>query len=84
MYCNVFSSHLHDITSPNMIGVLFMLFFLTLPLSLHSQFSTYFPGYFDGQYWLWWVFLLLGKYKDTKHNFYFSSAFQSKDMNDIR
>lgn len=26
------------------------------------QFSTYFPGYFDGQYWLWWVFLVLGKY----------------------
>lgn len=26
-----------------------------------SQFSTYFPGYFDGQYWLWWVFLVLGK-----------------------
>lgn len=25
------------------------------------QFSTYFPGYFDGQYWLWWVFLVLGK-----------------------
>uniref|UniRef100_A0A8C7DVA9 Nedd4 family interacting protein 1 n=1 Tax=Oncorhynchus kisutch TaxID=8019 RepID=A0A8C7DVA9_ONCKI len=23
-------------------------------------FSTYFPGYFDGQYWLWWVFLALG------------------------
>ncbi|KAF0038491.1 hypothetical protein F2P81_008975 [Scophthalmus maximus] len=27
----------------------------TVPL-----FSTYFPGYFDGQYWLWWVFLVLG------------------------
>ncbi|MED6277284.1 NEDD4 -interacting protein 1-like [Characodon lateralis] len=25
------------------------------------RFSTYFPGYFDGQYWLWWVFLVLGK-----------------------
>jgi len=24
------------------------------------RFSTYFPGYFDGQYWLWWVFLGLG------------------------
>ncbi|TKS72473.1 Glucosamine-6-phosphate isomerase 1 [Collichthys lucidus] len=24
------------------------------------RFSTYFPGYFDGQYWLWWVFLALG------------------------
>uniref|UniRef100_A0A8C7PER5 Nedd4 family interacting protein 1 n=1 Tax=Oncorhynchus mykiss TaxID=8022 RepID=A0A8C7PER5_ONCMY len=24
------------------------------------RFSTYFPGYFDGQYWLWWVFLVLG------------------------
>ncbi|TNM98681.1 hypothetical protein fugu_013245 [Takifugu bimaculatus] len=23
------------------------------------RFSTYFPGYFDGQYWLWWVFLAL-------------------------
>ncbi|CAB1316786.1 unnamed protein product [Coregonus sp. 'balchen'] len=20
----------------------------------------YFPGYFDGQYWLWWVFLVMG------------------------
>ncbi|KAM9795328.1 NEDD4 family-interacting protein 1 [Neosynchiropus ocellatus] len=24
------------------------------------RFSAYFPGYFDGQYWLWWVFLALG------------------------
>ncbi|XP_009081978.1 PREDICTED: NEDD4 family-interacting protein 1, partial [Acanthisitta chloris] len=24
------------------------------------RFSTYFPGYFDGQYWLWWVLLVLG------------------------
>lgn len=24
------------------------------------RFSTYFPGYFDGQYWLWWVFLVIG------------------------
>uniref|UniRef100_H3CU64 Nedd4 family interacting protein 1 n=1 Tax=Tetraodon nigroviridis TaxID=99883 RepID=H3CU64_TETNG len=24
------------------------------------RFSTYFPGYFDGQYWLWWGFLALG------------------------
>lgn len=24
------------------------------------RFSTYFPGYFDGQFWLWWVFLVLG------------------------
>ncbi|KAL0973753.1 hypothetical protein UPYG_G00210470 [Umbra pygmaea] len=24
------------------------------------RFSTYFPGYFDGQYWLWWVFLAFG------------------------
>ncbi|XP_042567355.1 NEDD4 family-interacting protein 1-like isoform X2 [Cyprinus carpio] len=24
------------------------------------RFSTYFPAYFDGQYWLWWVFLALG------------------------
>ncbi|KAF5904897.1 glucosamine-6-phosphate isomerase 1, partial [Clarias magur] len=23
------------------------------------RFSTYFPGYFDGQYWLWWVFLVV-------------------------
>lgn len=28
------------------------------------QFSTYFPGYFDGQYWLWWVFLALGKLRE--------------------
>lgn len=27
------------------------------------QFSTYFPGYFDGQYWLWWVFLALGEWE---------------------
>lgn len=25
------------------------------------QFSTYFPGYFNEQYWLWWVFLALGE-----------------------
>lgn len=24
------------------------------------RFSAYFPGYFDGQYWLWWVFLVVG------------------------
>ncbi|XP_048214192.1 NEDD4 family-interacting protein 1-like [Perognathus longimembris pacificus] len=24
------------------------------------RFSTYSPGYFDDQYWLWWVFLVLG------------------------
>ncbi|KAJ1072408.1 hypothetical protein K5549_020541, partial [Capra hircus] len=24
------------------------------------RFSTYFPGYFDGQNCLWWVFLVLG------------------------
>ncbi|KTG37439.1 hypothetical protein cypCar_00017746 [Cyprinus carpio] len=29
-------------------------------LSVIKQFSTYFPGYFDGQYWLWWVFLVVG------------------------
>ncbi|PWA23574.1 hypothetical protein CCH79_00006005 [Gambusia affinis] len=29
------------------------------PFRAH-RFSTYFPGYFDGQYWLWWVFLALG------------------------
>lgn len=29
---------------------------------VYLQFSTYFPGYFDGQYWLWWVFLVLGEY----------------------
>lgn len=68
-----------DITSLNMIGVLFLLLILTLPLSLRSQFSTYFPGYFDGQYWLWWVFLVLGKYKGTKHNYVFA-AVQSKDI----
>lgn len=36
------------------------------------QFSTYFPGYFDGQYWLWWVFLVLGKYSKFLHVSYFS------------
>ncbi|XP_062865756.1 NEDD4 family-interacting protein 2 isoform X2 [Trichomycterus rosablanca] len=25
-------------------------------------FSDYFTGYFNGQYWLWWIFLVLGKY----------------------
>ncbi|XP_040888557.1 NEDD4 family-interacting protein 2 [Toxotes jaculatrix] len=24
------------------------------------RFSEYFTGYFNGQYWLWWIFLLLG------------------------
>ncbi|XP_075914637.1 LOW QUALITY PROTEIN: NEDD4 family-interacting protein 1-like [Petromyzon marinus] len=24
------------------------------------RFSEYFAGYFDGQYWLWWIFLMLG------------------------
>uniref|UniRef100_A0A8C4QWR6 Nedd4 family interacting protein 1 n=1 Tax=Eptatretus burgeri TaxID=7764 RepID=A0A8C4QWR6_EPTBU len=24
------------------------------------RFSDYFTGYFDGQYWLWWIFLMLG------------------------
>ena len=28
---------------------------------LSLQFSSYFPSYFDGQYWLWWVFLVLGE-----------------------
>jgi len=63
-----------DITSLNMIGVLFF---------LRSQFSTYFPGYFDGQYWLWWVFLVLGKYKGSKHNLYFFSLFLRLTSNDI-
>ena len=26
------------------------------------QFSDYFTGYFNGQYWLWWIFLVLGKF----------------------
>ncbi|TRZ02396.1 hypothetical protein DNTS_027506 [Danionella cerebrum] len=25
-----------------------------------SLFSDYFTGYFNGQYWLWWIFLVLG------------------------
>ncbi|XP_062846243.1 NEDD4 family-interacting protein 1 isoform X2 [Trichomycterus rosablanca] len=24
------------------------------------RFSTYFTGYFDGQYWLWWISLVIG------------------------
>ncbi|KTG35588.1 hypothetical protein cypCar_00023414 [Cyprinus carpio] len=24
------------------------------------RFSDYFTGYFNGQYWLWWIFLVLG------------------------
>ncbi|KAH0624499.1 hypothetical protein JD844_032035 [Phrynosoma platyrhinos] len=24
------------------------------------EFSDYFTGYFNGQYWLWWIFLVLG------------------------
>ncbi|KAF4803324.1 NEDD4 family-interacting protein 1 [Turdus rufiventris] len=30
------------------------------------RFSTYFPGYFDGQYWLWWVFLVLVSMEEGK------------------
>ncbi|XP_075446991.1 NEDD4 family-interacting protein 2 isoform X2 [Ascaphus truei] len=26
------------------------------------RFSDYFTGYFNGQYWLWWIFLVLGKF----------------------
>lgn len=29
---------------------------------MYFQFSSYFPGYFDGRYWLWWVFLVLGEF----------------------
>ncbi|XP_056411550.1 NEDD4 family-interacting protein 2 isoform X2 [Hyla sarda] len=29
------------------------------------RFSDYFTGYFNGQYWLWWIFLVLGKNKQT-------------------
>ncbi|XP_063809069.1 NEDD4 family-interacting protein 2 isoform X2 [Pseudophryne corroboree] len=29
------------------------------------RFSDYFTGYFNGQYWLWWIFLVLGKRKQT-------------------
>ncbi|KAM3932986.1 LOW QUALITY PROTEIN: NEDD4 family-interacting protein 2 [Leptodactylus fuscus] len=29
------------------------------------RFSDYFTGYFNGQYWLWWIFLVLGKSKQT-------------------
>lgn len=42
-----------------MVGINVQL--LTGPVLCFFQFSTYFPGYFDGQYWLWWVFLALGK-----------------------
>lgn len=31
-------------------------------LFFFAQFSDYFTGYFNGQYWLWWIFLLLGEY----------------------
>uniref|UniRef100_A0A8C4S3X9 Nedd4 family interacting protein 1 n=1 Tax=Erpetoichthys calabaricus TaxID=27687 RepID=A0A8C4S3X9_ERPCA len=34
------------------------------------RFSTYFPGYFDGQYWLWWVFLVLGELSSVPQRFY--------------
>lgn len=30
--------------------------------NLCVQFSDYFTGYFNGQYWLWWIFLLLGEF----------------------
>uniref|UniRef100_K7FKN5 Nedd4 family interacting protein 2 n=1 Tax=Pelodiscus sinensis TaxID=13735 RepID=K7FKN5_PELSI len=29
-------------------------------LIVRVQFSDYFTGYFNGQYWLWWIFLVLG------------------------
>ncbi|KAK2526965.1 Ndfip2 [Columba guinea] len=31
-----------------------------LSLLYEFQFSDYFTGYFNGQYWLWWIFLVLG------------------------
>lgn len=44
-------------------------------LFLWNQFSTYFPGYFDGQYWLWWVFLVVGKYAFLNvHQYLFSQS----------
>uniref|UniRef100_A0A8C4TXR3 Nedd4 family interacting protein 2 n=1 Tax=Falco tinnunculus TaxID=100819 RepID=A0A8C4TXR3_FALTI len=30
------------------------------PLLPKESFSEYFTGYFNGQYWLWWIFLVLG------------------------
>ncbi|CAB1337650.1 unnamed protein product [Coregonus sp. 'balchen'] len=42
------------------LPVLLSDYFCCRPLRSHLWFSTYFPGYFDGQYWLWWVFLALG------------------------
>lgn len=44
---------------------------LTGPILFFFQFSTYFPGYFDGQYWLWWVFLALGKFNKIMSQHYF-------------
>uniref|UniRef100_A0A3P8PJM3 Nedd4 family interacting protein 1 n=1 Tax=Astatotilapia calliptera TaxID=8154 RepID=A0A3P8PJM3_ASTCA len=32
------------------------------------RFSAYFSNYFDGQYWLWWVFLVLDSTRCRKHS----------------
>lgn len=41
---------------------------LFIVLCLYFQFSDYFTGYFNGQYWLWWIFLLLGEYSADAAN----------------
>lgn len=40
---------------------------------LSVQFSDYFTGYFNGQYWLWWIFLLLGECSHITSFFYIFS-----------
>lgn len=49
-------------------NIIYLFFFISVPsltasvffFSVLLQFSDYFTGYFNGQYWLWWIFLLLG------------------------
>ncbi|KAG7324440.1 hypothetical protein KOW79_012456 [Hemibagrus wyckioides] len=48
------------------------------------RFSTYFPGYFDGQYWLWWVFLVVGFLLFIRESFLSTEGFASQDYYEIR
>ncbi|KAB5565450.1 hypothetical protein PHYPO_G00241710 [Pangasianodon hypophthalmus] len=48
------------------------------------RFSTYFPGYFDGQYWLWWVFLVVGFLLFIRESFLSTEDFASQDYYEIR
>lgn len=54
---------------------------LELACFVFFQFSTYFPGYFDGQYWLWWVFLVLGKSAKLLDCCYFAGFLNTHPLN---